>query len=253
MRPGYLVSIAFLVVVSLCGSVAADISFTYTSGNLAARATFGRDGTDLLVTLENISTYDVMLPVEILTGVYFDLGGVTLTPVSVVLTDGSVVLFPVVDGSDGLDENDELGGEYAFRDDLTSAPASIVMASAGLDDRLGPPHLFPGGSLWTPDSPDGLGYGLTSAGDDSGTGNSKVTGEVPLVQNGVVFRLSGLPEVGFSVEDIHNVEFNYGTEFNPTPVPGAALLGMIGLGLVRCLGRRHFGLSGRGREPGRTE
>jgi hypothetical protein len=235
MRPLAFVVLPILIA-SLTGAVFADLSRTYTEGNLAARATFAQDGTSLVVTLENISPFDVTVPEEVLTAVYFDIPGVTLTPVKAVPTPGSQVLFPVM--GDGLDSNGEVGSEWAFRDDLTCGPTCTVIAGSGLDDTLGPPHLFPGEPLWHPVSPNGLGYGITSGGDDPSLGNAKVTGAVPLIQNGLVFTLTGLPP-GFDLEgNLGRVEFNYGTEFSPTPAPGAVVLGAIGLALVGWWKRR---------------
>jgi len=225
----------------LAGPVSADLVVNFTLGDLAARATFAESNGNLVITLENLSTADVIEPAQVLTGVYFDIDGVTFTPLSAVLTPGSSVLFSEMSNTtNGLDSNGEVGAEFAFRDDLTGVPsgASMVIASVGLDDELGPNHLFPGEALWGPpsDAPDGLGYGIVSAGYNPNSGNSKVTGDVPLIQNGVIFTLSA--STGFNPDDITGVVFNYGTGFNPTPAPGAVALGAIGLGMVGWLKKR---------------
>src|SRR5215813_954956 len=90
-----------------------------------------------------------------------------------------------------------------------------------------------------PDSPDGLQYGITSAGDNLATGNSAVTGGNALIKNSVIFTLSGLP-AGFDPSTaISNVVFQYGTQLtdphfpgNPPSVPEPATLGLVGIGLV---------------------
>lgn len=221
------------------GAARGDISFTFTQGDLAAQVTFDQVGTDLIVTLENISTFDVMAPEQILTAVYFDIPDVTLTPVRAVLSDGSVVRWPV--SGDGTDSSGEVGGEYGFLDGLTTVPsdASMVISAVGLDDLIGPGLLFPGEGLWGPPSeaPDGLGYGLLSLGDDQTTGNGMVTGDVPLVDYGVVFTLSLSESFDLESND-WRVMFNYGTEFNPIPAPGALVLGAIGLWSIGLIRRR---------------
>ena len=118
--------------------------------------------------------------------------------------------------------------------------ATHVISAVGLDDLIGATSLFPGGSLWGPpsDAPNGLGYGIVSAADDLSIGNKKVTGEVPLVQDGVVFTLSGLSDDFVLEGSISDVMFNYGTEFNPVPAPGACALGALGLGMIGWYRRR---------------
>lgn len=234
-------SLGAVILVLTLGMVAyGDISFSFSDMGLglAADVTFAQDGENLVITLENTSTYDVLAPQQVLTGVFFDLATVTLTPVSVVLANGSFVLFPV--SGDGTDSSGEIGGEYGFRDDLTgTSTGELVISAVGMDDLVGKKDLFPGETLWDPDSPNGLGYGIVSVGDDATVGNTPVTGSVPLVNNGVVFTLSGLP-TGFDLDgSVSNVSFNYGTGLNSIiPAPGALLLGMIGLGLARMAVRR---------------
>ena len=63
-------------------SVRAGGVFGFSDGTRAAQATFSQDGTTLSVTLANPSTFDVLKPSDVLTGVYFgldNLGGAQLT------------------------------------------------------------------------------------------------------------------------------------------------------------------------------
>jgi len=234
---------------ALAAQAHADISFSCRHGDLAPRATFAQDGSNLLVTLENLSTDDVQAPEWVLTAVYFDLPGVTLTPVKAVLTEGSRVLFPVDPPDPGFlvnaDGEKEVSGEFAFADDITGVPsgAPMVITAVGLNDTEGGWNAFPG-IHWTHNPPDGIGYGIVGPTEDgnpyeeTNDGNAKVSGKEPLVQGGVLFTLSGLPE-GYDVDsNVGGVMWNYGTDFAPMPAPGAAILGMVGLGMVACLRRR---------------
>ena len=115
-----------------------------------------------------------------------------------------------------------------YRSGLSGAPggAGQGISSTGLG-LFGPFDLFPGSNLQGPASPDGLQYGITSAGDNPLTGNTPVTasGMNDLIQNAVAFKLTGLPG-GFTLSDISNVSFLYGTSL---PVPEPATLWLLGL------------------------
>ena len=156
----------------------------------------------------------------------------------------------------GVDTNGEVGSEFGYRGDLTlETVGANVIASVGIDagledDIIGAKDIFPGGIIWTPhqDSPDGLAYGLLSSGDDPDTGNTPVTGDLPLIKYAVEITLKMTTVPSGPVE---NVSFNYGTGFNPAnpieppepgpvpiPAPTAAILGMIGLGMLGWWKRR---------------
>ncbi len=232
-------------------AAAVPVTFSQSSGNLAASVSFDvkPDVKVLIAVLTNTSAADVLVPADVLTAVFFDIAGVgALTPNAATLTAGSTVLFD----SEGQPPGGVVGGEWAYLSGLVGAPGGATrgISSAGFG-LFGPGDRFPGPNLDGPDSPNGLNYGLLSAGDDPTTGNTPVTGgspgnEVPLIKNSATFELFDLElPPDFSLTQIGNVHFQYGTALSepslPPPPPqttpepgslallGAALLGLLGL------------------------
>ena len=230
-----------LVLAGLLVSASAQgvaVTYTGSQGDLEASVTFEIVGSDLLVTLTNVSEADVLVPIDVLTAVFFDIeGDPILARTSAVLDAGSVVHFG------GTDPGDVVGGEWAYKTGLSGAPGdnSQGISSVGLG-LFGPPYLFPGSNLDGPASPNGLNYGITSAGDDVTTGNTPVTGTRPLIQDSVVFELGGVPD-GLTLDDISNVWFQYGTSldepsFPHAPEPTTILLLASAVGAFSILRRR---------------
>lgn len=229
-------SLKLMVCASVAGlavSVAgarADVMARGGMSSLDATVIFQRSGSDLLVTLINSSSADVMTPEDVLTGVFFDIAGpgLSLAAQSATLDTGSVVRWGASEPGGGV------GGEWAFRSGLSGAPGGTAygISAAGLG-LFGPHEAFPGANLHAQNGPQGLNYGLLSAADDPLTGNTPVTGQFPLIQSGVVFTLSGLPEE-FDLASITNVNVQYGTSLSepsfitpiisvPAPTAGAGL------------------------------
>jgi hypothetical protein len=214
---------AFLVLTpGLAQGSITTFTFSSSSGSLSASATFELlVGNKLQLTLTNTSSYDVLEPIQVLTAVFFNLTPPTsLTPVSALVAPGSTVLFETT-ASGGI-----VGGEWAFKSGLTGAPGNTALgvSSSGLG-LFGPDNVFPPGTnLQGPDDPDGLQYGITSAGDNPTTGNQKVTGgndntPTALIKNSVIFTFNA-PD-GFSPEtNISDVQFQYGTSLSETCYPG---------------------------------
>jgi len=213
---------------------AGTLSVSLAAGNLAASAEFEVIGTDLEVRLTNTSAFDVMIPADVLTAVFWDIGGAPLglTRTSAVLGAGSVVHFGTPD------PGDVVGGEFAYREDVAGPHGASYGISASGFSLFGPGDRFPGSDLDPPASPDGLNFGLVPAADNVGTGNSPVTGDVPLIQDQVVFRLSGVP-MGFDPEAmITNVNFQYGTDLSEPNLPEPGALGLLLLGGAALVARR---------------
>ncbi len=209
---------------------------TGTSGSLAASATFSFSGSTLTVVFTNTSSSDVLVPPDVLTALFFNISGnPTLTPSSALLSGGSTVFF-------GADGGGNVGGEFAYLNGLspylgTSNMQGISSAGFGLFGSAN----FGGADLNGNAAVDGLGYGLTSAGDDTTTGNAAVTGGNALIKNQVTFTLTGLPG-GFALANISNVTFQYGTALSPTDpcigctpqevVPETSSATLLGSGLL---------------------
>jgi hypothetical protein len=198
----------------------ASVLFVGSSGSLSASVLFSQSGSTLTVTLTNTSATGVSVPGDVLTAVFFSAAGdPTLTRTSAVLNAGSSVI--VSSGPNpGTDPGGVVGGEWAYQHSISNGSLPGVnqgISSSGFS-IFGPPDRFPGTNLQGPTSPDGVQYGIVGTGGITNpNGGIQKQG---LIQNSVVFTLSGLP-AGFNVNtDIGNVSFQYGTSLDETRIPG---------------------------------
>lgn len=232
---------AAIAVAALAGASNAAIIFSGASGALDASAEFSVNGSgQLVVTLTNTSAADVTAPANVLTAIFFNItgGAVSLTRDSALLAAGSsVILDPEGQPAGGV-----VGGEWCYNSGSLNigGPGSrgYGISSTGIG-LFGPGDRFPGDNLAGPTSPNGVEYGITSAGDDGGTGNGGITGSGGLIKNSVVFTLGGAG-ANFDLSRITNVYFFYGTGLGEggfdgnVPTPGAAsLMGIAGLAAIR--------------------
>jgi hypothetical protein len=220
-------------------AAAVPIVFSGSSGNLSANVSFDivNAGTQLQVVLTNTSTADVLTPTDALTAVFFNIAGDPALTRDSAISGGPTYL----GATDISGAGTVVGGEWAYLNGLNQYGVNSAISSVGLG-VFGPSDLFPGANLAGPPSgsPDGLQYGLASAGDIQTTGNGGVSGN-ELTKNSVTFLLSGIGSL--SLSDISGVTFQYGTNLSETSFPGdggppsqeipePGTLALLGLGLL---------------------
>jgi len=224
-----------VVVTSVC-AMGAPVTFDASAGERAAAVTFDTIGDQLLVTLTNTSTSDVLVPADVLSAVFFEANTVDplmLTPVSAVLGPASSVLFGV------SEPGGSVGGEWAYADGLSGDGWAFDYGiGAGGFGLFGPADRFGEVNLAGPRSVAGIDYGLVSLGDDATTGNTPVTGKNALIQNEVIFTLSGLPDGFDPLLQISGVRWQYGTSLDEAHLPEPASVALMLCGAVALLRRR---------------
>jgi hypothetical protein len=218
--------LAFVTLVAIGLAVRAEagpITYSATSGALSAEVAFNTAGSNLIVTLTNTALVGAVVPVDILTAVFFDMTGFDggLTPVSALLAPGSSILLD--------DPTSNVGGEWAYAGNIagkTPGGQNYGISSSGLD-IFGSAN-FNGSNLDGPDAVNGMSYGLVPESGLASNANPKIS-RTPLISNSVIFTLSGLPtNFILSRATIGNVYFQYGTSLSEphisVPEPATILL-----------------------------
>ncbi len=230
---GLVALVLFIAVGASHGLASTDTgsSVTYTGTKagstpgvtLHASVTFAVSNLDLIITLANTGSYDPSVSADILTSIFFKIDGdPALTPVSAQLgPDASVIGHPLPLGFDG-----NVGGEWAYQNDLTKAPSGANEGISTVGFKWFKANdLFPGPNLQGPKAPGGVKFGITTINDlySNDKGGLKSQG---LIQAEVIFTLADLPE-GFEYTDIateiSDVTFQYGTNLKQPDILGDAI------------------------------
>lgn len=195
---------------------------------LAASAAFTNlGGGNLQIVLTNTGG-DALIPADVLTAFFFNCSCGTLTPVSAVLTSGSIVLYD----PDGQPAGGNVGGEWAYETGLAGAPHGATRGIGSAGFALFGSSNFNGPDLDPPDAVAGDNYGIISNSDDPTTGNQAVTGGVPLIQNSVTFVLSGYTGGTVTSNTFSNMSFQYGSGLEEPNLSGGGTGGGSGENLV---------------------
>ena len=181
---------------------------SFASGDRAASANFNQVGTSLVVTLTNTFAGDTLDSSHLLTALFFDIAApLSAVGGSATITAGTIFGAACSPGPcTGATTN--VGGEWEYLGGLAGTPngATKGISSTGLglfgDANLNGPNLD------DPTALNGANFGLSSAGDNTATGNGGLLG-VPFVKNSTVFSLGGL--TAGQNYTISNVFFLYGT------------------------------------------
>ncbi len=257
MKRFLLTSLTAIALVASLPAFAAPITYTAAGSGpgpvpVSASATFDIIGNDLFITLLNTSGPNdgKDVPGSTLSGLFWKFAGnPVLTGVSATLSAGSTIL-GTCDQVNCVNVTN-VAGEFGYQAGALPGGADRGIASSGYLTTGLPGNIgnFNNGAAGTdldnPISLDGINFGIVSAA--AGYNPNGGLAAEPVIQGGVVFRLSGA--LGLTNANISNVSFQYGTSFpelnlpgsstvpvqgDPLPEPGTVAL--LGLGLLGFVG-----------------
>lgn len=185
-------------------SMAAFITFTGSSGLLAASATFTVAGGFLEILLVNTAAVPTAVNGEVLTGIFFDVTGSPALAKSSASTTGTIL------GPTGGQSFDQ---QWAFK--VGGGPRTYGIGAVGFGVFGGADAFTTGGSSFPGSPGNGVEWGLVATGSTL----AGIAGALePFVINSGKFKLSGAS--GLSESAITNVRFQYGSSLTETSFPG---------------------------------
>jgi hypothetical protein len=221
-------------------------TFIGAGGGRSAQASFqrgnglGGDLTDFMrVVLTNTGLVDARNPTDVLSALFFDMkNNGSVSSLSLSRQAAWIVSPNSITRGGTTDPGGVVGGEWAYKGGISAHGARRGISSSGLG-LFGSGDRFPGHNLNGPNSPDGIGYGVTTAMDNPGNDNGGL--QVPTIKHEVNFKLSGLDR--FGTIGFTHVTFQYGTDLcepfltgcpeePPPTVPEPATLYSLSAGLL---------------------
>ena len=225
-----------LTVLALAGfanTAHATVVFSGTGGGLSASASFSISGTQLTILLTNTDVATGSgypdVPSEVLSGLFFNLGTSTFTPVSAsvytgspsgVIQQGSIIQTANCDAATCAGKTN-IGGEWSYAQGGASWLSGTTqgIASSGYLNGNTNSGNFNGPNYQNPNALNGIEFGLVPNGWVSDSGNGGLDNNA-LIEGTVRFVLT-IP-AGLQESSISNVYFTYGTAAGENTVPGTS-------------------------------
>ena len=214
---------AVLITVLVLGTVASNAQATVLLSNsasgLSSSASFTISGAagsrQLKILLTNTDSVtgagSAIVPSEVVSGLFFNLGTATFTPVSATLESGAAIIRTNCEHN--CTDKTNVGEEFSYasggvnwldEDSQGFSSSGYLIANANKVN-------FDGSNYDNPKALDGINFGIVSDGWVAGSGNGGLDG-VALIEGIVKFVLD-IPD-GLEETDLNNVYFTYGTSPN---------------------------------------